>query len=178
MLTWVLGMQVANRFGVGCIACCKSGGTGAFAKFRVWSTTAFQLTNLRKHHGSPGHCQSVAKWFGLALPEENNRRAPPLDEFKAVWLVFKKERCSDKTVAAGFRKKVCKKLHCLAEAVRILDRTDGLVTCIVQSCWKTSVCLVSSTNCKFKTDMKLRPRRSCILFVVVSGFLVRTDNKQ
>ena len=114
---WLASAKIDGEWGLGCIACCASGGQGAFASFQwkgAGASQQLQSSRLEKHAESKDHKRAVADYFGY--DDAAAVCAPPVDEFLQNFERLQQGRAGDNTT------KTVAMTWCLNEALLDIDR--------------------------------------------------------
>eukprot|EP00959_Pyramimonas_sp_CCMP1952_P445936 9336363-Pyramimonas_sp.AAC.1 len=117
--------------GVICVACAATGMAGTMAKDGAQSS--LKLCNFAKHSELTSHRSAIQMLLGnnqKAHDLEMSKAAPSTEEFRVCWAAVKRGSCHDvdDDTPGNHRDRYRKKVFCLAEAVRTLNR-DFLQDC-------------------------------------------------
>ena len=120
---WLIALETAGAWGVGCVACREMGRTGDLALFQVRSPTSLQNCRFKEHAALESHTVAMESLRHPAPPALSNA-APSMEEFRDLWRTLRKTRRLEhpERKSGACRMKNSKKMYCLAEAVRSRDR--------------------------------------------------------
>ena len=120
------------RDGVGCLCCDAAGLDNNLAMFAVTSPSAFQLSNLKRHHMSKLHQEAVVEFGNSGNAASQSIGAPPIHAFEKMMELLAKGLSPTAGIdGVGRKRKIQKMIWCIREAVRRADETIlGRAVCV------------------------------------------------